>query len=58
MGGGLEYVNFFHTDSKSKKKFFLGGGGGGSGGGSGDRLMDRLTGQNQFAPSTSSKFGA
>ena len=27
-GGGLQLVNFFHKDSKSKDIFFLGGGGG------------------------------
>ena len=45
-------MNFFYTESKSKKDFFfffLGGG---------DRCMDRRTGPNQFAPSTSSELGA
>ena len=57
-------MNFFHTESKSKIFFFLGGGGvGGVGGwrvwGEGrGRWMDRRTGPNQFAPSTSSKLGA
>ena len=48
---------FFTQIPNLKKKiffFFFGGGGGGRG----NRLMDRLTGPNQFAPSTSSKVGA
>ena len=48
---------FFHKQSKSKKKSFWGGAGAGWGGGRG-RLMDRRTGPNHFAPSTSSKLGA
>ena len=56
LGGrwGLECVNLFYKESKSKKKFFLAGGGGGGGG----RWMDRRTGPNQFATSTSSKLVA
>ena len=56
-------MNFFHKESKSKNK--IGGGGGGWGRGEGEgggwgrgRWMDRRTGPNQFAPSTSSKFEA
>ena len=60
--------NFFHKESKSykkkkkkkKKNIFLFGGRGGRaevGGGRG-RWMDRRTGPNQFASSTSSKLGA
>ena len=49
---------FFHKGSKLKKYifFFWGGGGVGwdDGGGGG---VDRRTGPNQFAPSTSSKLG-
>ena len=57
---------FFHTEFKSKKKnffFFLGGGGDGGLGrvcvcvGGGGSWMERRTGPNQFAPSTSLKFG-
>ena len=45
---------FFHKESKSKKKLFLGGGGRGCEAGWGmGRWMDRRTGPNQFAPSTS-----
>ena len=54
-GGGLGLVIFFHKESKSKKKnffFFWRGGGGEAGWGRG-RWMDRRTGPNQFAPSTS-----
>ena len=45
---------FFYKESKSKKKtfFFFGGGGGEAGWGRG-RWMDRRTGPNQIAPSTS-----
>ena len=62
-GRGASVSDFFHKESKSTKKkkfffFFLGGGGGGGGeGGRGGRCMDRRTGPNQFAPSTSSKLG-
>ena len=61
-GGGVEEVNFFNKESKTylrkKKKIFFcvcewGGGGGKRG-----RWIDRRTGPNQFAPSTSSKLGA
>ena len=45
---------FFHKESKSKKKlFFFGGGGGFEAGWGRGRWMDRRTGPNQFAPSTS-----
>ena len=47
---------FFYKESKSEKKiFFLEGGGGGGGGW---RWLDRQTGLNQFAPSTSLQLGA
>ena len=56
-------MNLFDKESISKKNvcfFFWGGGGGGGGGWGrvGGRCMDRRTGPNQFAPSTSSKLGA
>ena len=53
-------MNFFHTESKCKKKKFKGGGRGwvGAGAWGGGRWMDRRTGSNQFAPSTSSKLEA
>ena len=53
-------MNFFQTESKSKKKTLGGGGDGGhvGKGVGGGRWMDRQTGPNQFAPSTSSKLGA
>ena len=46
-------MNFTFTESKCRKKIFLGGVEGRDGG----RWMDRRTGPNQFAPSTSSKLG-
>ena len=56
---------FFYKESKSKKGkkntfsyFFFFGGGRGAGGGGRGRWMNRRTGPNQFAPSTSSKLGA
>ena len=54
QGRGLGLVIFFHKESKSKKKFR--GVGGEAVWGRG-RWMDRRTGPNQFAPSTS-KLGA
>ena len=33
--GGLEYVNYFYKESRSKKNFFWGGGSGGGEGGTG-----------------------
>ena len=50
-------MNCFHKESKSKKNFFGGGGWMGGGGGWRGRWMDRRTGPNQFASSTSSKLG-
>ena len=49
-------MNFFHTESKHKFIFFVLGRGGGGGGGrmGGGRWMDRRTGPNQMALSTSS----
>ena len=44
-GGEGKLVIFFHKESKSKKKNW--------GGGGGARWMDRRTGPNLFAPSTS-----
>ena len=55
---------FFTQNPNLKRKkffFFFGGGGGGVVAGwvcVGGRWMDRQTGPNQFAPSTSSKSGA
>ena len=53
-------MNIFYKNSKSKEYFlsfffffFFGGGGG-----RGDQWMNRRTGSNQYAPSTSSKLGA
>ena len=61
-GGGARVSDFcFHKESESKKKnaFFWGGGWDEGAGGRGrGRWMDRRTGPNQFAPSTSSKLGA
>ena len=52
-GGGARVCEFFFTQNPNlKKKFWVGVGGGGGG-----RWMDRRTGPNQLAPSTSSKLG-
>ena len=51
-------VIFFTKNPNLKKKLGEGGGEGGGGGRGRCRWMDRRTGPNQFAPSTSSKLGA
>ena len=56
-GRGARVSKFFPQRIQIKnKRIFVGWGGGGSA--VGGRWMDRQTGPNQFAPSTSSKFGA
>ena len=57
MGGGVDGW----TNEQAQTNLGGGGGGGGGGGmgyGGRGRWMDKRTGPNQFAPSTSSKLGA
>ena len=62
-GGKARVSDFFTKNPNLKRKFFFFWGGGGGRGLGGVRRgrgtwMDRQTGPNQFAPSTSSKLGA
>ena len=56
--GEARVSEFFFHRIQMLKKIFGGEGGMGVKGRDGGRWMDRRTGPNQFAPSTSSKFGA